>query len=167
MIEQLYQRHSSSLYFSHFFVLLVASCEFWDHPTSHRASLFTWALHQENSLPMPPKSYISACEKSPRALLQWCVHMVSQEQLHCRITAQLSQCFLWWKSNPCSCLSRAWLSLCSDNLAQHTSSCSSQLSSVCLCCFVRCMLSILKSAAVINEQNFNLLSSSYLNVGAF
>lgn len=38
---------------------------------------------------------------------------------------------------------------------------------LCVCCFVRCMLSILKSAAVINEQNFNLLSSSHLNVGAF
>lgn len=147
-------------------------CKFWIVGSSSQSHSFPFHLSITLGQlpPNPPrKSYISACEKSSRTLLQWCGHMVGQEQLHCRITAQLSWCLLWWKSNPCSCLSRAVLaqSLCSDNLAQHTSSCSSQLSSVCVCCFVRYMLSILKSAAVINEQNFNLLSSSHVNVGAF
>lgn len=83
---------------------------------------------------------------------------------------QLSYLSVYFDENLSLVLASAglsWLSLCSDNLAQHTSSCSSQLPSVCVCCFVSCMLSILKSAAVINEQNFNLLSSSHLNVGAF
>lgn len=111
-------------------------CKFWTGGSSSQSQSFPF--HLSTTLghlpPNRPKKATFQLVKYFGTLLQWCVHMASQEQLHCRITAQLSQCFLWWKSNPCSCLSRAVLaqSLCSDNLAQHTSSCSSQLSSVCV-----------------------------------
>lgn len=73
--------------FQPFVFILAARSELWEHPAIHGASLCTWTLPLGQLPPILPKSYISACEKSSTTLINRCMHMISQEQLYCRITA--------------------------------------------------------------------------------
>lgn len=86
------------------------------------------------------------------------------------VELQLSYLGVYFDGNLILVLASAglsWLSLSALITLLSTQGAAAHNFPVCACCFVRCTLSILKSAAVINEQNFNLLSSSHLNVGTF
>lgn len=122
--------------------------------------------HKSEHISIPPKATFQFVKSQleEKLLVKQCVHMISQEQLYCRIMFIYLRVYFHENLIPVLSVGLSWLSalitlLWIQVVAAHYFQY--------VCCFVRCMLSILRSTAVIKEQNFNLLSSSHVDMGTF
>lgn len=133
-------------------------CKFWTVGSSRQSQSFPFhlsiALGHLPSIPPTFQLVKNPLEPFSNGVCTWPAKSSSTAEL------QLSYLSVYFDENLILVLASAglsWLSLSALITLLSTQVAAAHNFPLCVCCFVRCTLSILKSAAVINEQNFNLL----------